>query len=293
MLTSWSLVSMLVLTAPQPQSGAASQQAQEPLPLVRLELADGQALRGVLEHETEEALHVRLANGALLTVARAGVLRLELDERAKVVHGEVRPGDPHRTRYLYSPSAFMLKQGEGYVSQKELFFTTVAVGVTDHVTIQAGSVLPAWFSTDGSGANFIGGLKVGGEVAESVAVAAGAQTFVVPGSAWGALGFVYGSLTLGSSDAHLTVSGGKAFSMSDGGSSLSPPLFTLSGAVRTSTHSALVTENWFLPSSGGPELISAFAVRAMNERLAGDVGLVFLGGVEVPIPWLGLALHWA
>ncbi|MBI3181870.1 MAG: hypothetical protein HYZ28_06975 [Myxococcales bacterium] len=86
--------------------------------------------------------------------------------------------DPTRTRYLYGPSAFMLKQGEVHFSQKELFFSSVGVGVSDHLSLQAESVLPALL-LGVDGLNAIVAVKGGLPVCDTLHLAAGAQALLL------------------------------------------------------------------------------------------------------------------
>ena len=85
--------------------------------------------------------------------------------------------DANRTRYLYSPSAFALRKGEGYLSQKQLFFTSVAYGLTDEFTILGGAAL-LWAMDEGF--NIILGGKYAIELTERWRLAVGAETLLAP-----------------------------------------------------------------------------------------------------------------
>jgi hypothetical protein len=243
-------------------------------------LRDGQQLRGRLLAFDEAGITLELEGGALLHVPAASLERIE---RASAARTEVDPArlslDPGRTRYLYSPSAFMLRGGEGYVSQTELLLTSFAWGVSDHLTVGLGSALPFLFAS--GGANFVGAVKVGGSVGEHLHLAAGAQALWLPGldaSVGG--GFLFGTATVGTPDAHLSLSAGPPFGPGGAGDLF----FTLSGAVRVSERVALVSENWLFPGADGTVLSGA--VRLTGSRLGVDAGLVFLEGASVPLPWL-------
>ena len=111
-----------------------------------------------------------------MTLERSIILSVSKDQKDRInEYGEIYHGDPNRTRYLYGPSAFLLKKGEAYVSQKELFFTSAAYGISDNVSMLVGSVLPILFTDDGF--NLITALKVGGPVyADKLHLATGFET---------------------------------------------------------------------------------------------------------------------
>ncbi len=230
------------------------------------------------------------------------VRSVEAIEGAQVTErGEVRFPDPNRTRYFYTPSGMMLKAGEGYFSQKELVFSSVAYGITDNLSIVGGAVIPAWFAGT-SGLNVIAGLKFGGTVIEDrLHLAIGAETLVLPAVVQGVTaggGLLFGTATFGNRDAHFSIAAGKPFFFSSGGTGAGDFIVTVSGNLRVAKSVALVTENWFMPSAGTTTVILAPGVRIMGEKIAVDIGGVWLlvNGSSVtagiPIPWLDFTYNF-
>lgn len=264
--------------------GGATEGAQEPV-LERFELRDGQRFVGTVESEGSTIV-VRTPGGA-----RIEFLAAELETReplsARVRGGKLYVSDPNASRYLYGPSAFMLKQGQGYFAQKELLFSSIAYGVTDWLTLQTGGVIPAWFVEDGF--NLIGALKLGTSITDFVHVAAGVQSFFLP-TEEAAAGLAFASLTLGVRDGNVTVSGGLPFSYRDGSRITGDALLTLSASMRISPSMALVTENWLI--LGQDFVVGSVAGRFFGDRLATDVGVIVVSDVEFPIPWLGFAYNF-
>jgi hypothetical protein len=201
---------------------------------------------------------------------------------------------PGRSRYLLGHSGMMLRRGEGSVSQKELFYTVASVGVTDHVTVTLGSVLPGLLQGR-QGLNLVGGVKVGGSLSERLHLAAGVEMAVLPFMATG-FGLAYGSLTYGTPDAHVTVGGG-----------VTPLFYTnqfipagmtlgnVSGQLRMTQHLAAVTEHWvFLspsPFADRVPMINMLALRILGQRWSVDVGAARLPG-SLFLPWADLSWHW-
>lgn len=263
--------------------------------LSRITLKDGQQLHGVVVHRDTQTVVVELAAGGRMELPAHLVKSVEDERNAQVRdNGEVWFQDPNRTRYLYAPSAMMLRQGEGYVSQKELFFSSVSYGLTDNVTLQAGAILPLWLAGE-NGFNVIGGVKIGGSLTDRLHLAGGAQALVVP--TYGAMGFLFGTATYGTPDAHLSLAVGAPFTLVQGSSSIaSQVITTLSGNVRMSQRLALVTENWLMPAyiSSNSELpmLNSLALRIFGQQWAVDIGAVRVPGAPFPIPWLDFAYNF-
>lgn len=276
-------------TPPPPAAAPAAAPAPSPAaPVPALVfLKDGQQLRGKLVSQDATGATLELEGGARVVVPAASIARIEL---AKAGQTEVRSKDPNRTRYLYSPSGFMLKKGEGYVSQTELIVTSVAYGLTDWLTVGVGSSIPFLFVDEGI--NLIGTVKLGFDVGEYVHLVAGAQSLWLPTlDAGTTAGVAFGTVTLGTPDLHLGVSAGPVFVAGDEANEVGDILVSISGNVRVSERIALVSENWFLPQSDNAYALSG-AVRFIGQRLAVDAGLIFVEGAEIPIPWLDFTFNF-
>jgi hypothetical protein len=209
--------------------------------------------------------------------------------------------DRNRTRYLIAPGAMMLRQGEGFLSQQQLLFTSVSYGLTDNITLQAGSVLPAWLLGP-LGFNGLGGVKVGGRVAEGLHLAAGAHVFFLPGvNGSKPVGLVLGTATYGTPDAHLSVSVGKPLTPNRDDRLFNPQLLTaLNGNVRVGRRLALVSENWLVPTLFGYSddafsklpMVNSLALRIFEDNWAVTVGGIYAPGLPFPVPWLDYTHHF-
>ncbi|MEC9465535.1 MAG: hypothetical protein VX834_07110 [Myxococcota bacterium] len=305
-------LALLVLCAAPVSVGAQTETTGEPAaidaPIERVTLKNGQIFRGRILERTDTTLRLDLLGAGEMTLLLSKVESVEIDETVELTEdGHLYKRDPNRTRYLYSPSAMQLKKGEGYFSQKELFFSSVAYGLTDHISVLVGSIIPMLIATDGS-LNFITAVKVGDTIEEDkLHVAAGFEAFSFEndGELWSA-GFLFGSATLGSDRSHVTLSAGKPFSFDADSRDLGPAIVTVSGNVRASSSLSFITENWFLApdpaeydddgnlSSSSREFLffNSIAARIMGEHLAVDVGMIFTKDVGVPIPWLDFTYNW-
>jgi hypothetical protein len=203
-------------------------------------------------------------------------------------------GDPARTRYFYAPSAFMLHRGEIVFAQRELVFSEMSAGITDHFSLMAGAAIPLEFINNGTGVNFDGGFKVGGDATDWLHLAGGAEALVLPSI--GTIGLGFGSITFGRESTQLTVSGGVPFALSGNQGTLGDVLIVASGTVRVSEHFALLSENWIFPTgevSGSLPFLISGGVRFMSTNLAADVGLFYAQGSPVPLPWVNFTYRWS
>lgn len=275
--------------APAPPAAAAPAEARPRGPLATVRLRSGQVLSGRIVSRDERELVLESEDGVRSVVPAASVV--EVREAAAGATRAPWDLDPNRTRYLYSPSGFMLPRGEGYVSQTELLLTTVAYGVTDWLTVGAGGVVPFWFASGGF--NLTGLVKVGGGLTDWLHVAGTAQAFWAPSADEAtAAGLGFATVTVGRPDLHLGVSAGAPFVVGDEANDMGDAAFSVSGVARLSSRVALVTENWFFPSSDDDVMVNGVAVRFIGSRLAVDAGLVFATGLDIPVPWLDFTWNY-
>lgn len=259
-------------------------------------LSDGQHLTGRVVESTPEHVALLLEDGALIVLPTSAVRGVEAFE-ARAVVGAWGP-DSNVSRYLYSPAAFSLGQGHGYLAQRAIAISSAGVGLFDFLDIEAGTVLPMLFSKDRIG---VAGLKLAAPVADVLHVGAGAQAFLLPDDI--AAGFVFGNVTFGTADAHATLAGGGAFEFTAG--DFAADVVTLSGNLRLGSGVALISENWFIYFHdrdgpwGGPFFAApAAGVRLFGSEFAVDLALVGIvtGDHDVPflpLPWLSFAWNWS
>ncbi|HEX6627670.1 MAG TPA: hypothetical protein VF105_06940 [Gemmatimonadaceae bacterium] len=179
--------------------------------------------------------------------------------------------NPNATRLFFAPTGQMLKQGEGYISDYEVFFPGVAYGLTDNITIGGGvSLLPAAVDEQA----YYVTPKIGFSVTDKVHLATG-MLFV--GAQGGTGGIYYGVGTFGDGDGSVTIGGGYGFA---GGKIESKPVGMIGGELRVANRIGFVTENYLLPVSENNFLYS-FGIRFMGEKLTTDLALFNVSGSGV------------
>lgn len=204
--------------------------------------------------------------------------------------------DPNRSRYLYAPSGFMLTEGEGTFSQKEVLFSTIAYGVTDNLTIEAGALTPAYLG-GAYGLHAMFGVRLGVQVHPKVVIHGGAQLLAFPANFQGSVGVAHAGVTYGSVDGHVTFTLAKPFTFNP--YPFSDIVVALSGSRRLSNRWAIVTENWLVTTPySGPQVFDAVAFRWMwSKSVTLDVGaIIYNFGFSpiglLPIPWVDLTVRW-
>ncbi|HEU4385336.1 MAG TPA: hypothetical protein VFR85_17760 [Anaeromyxobacteraceae bacterium] len=281
--------------APQPAAPQAAQpQAQRTF--VKVVMKSGQEYEGWVVSQTADTLVLDLSGGGQMTMPMSSVA--SITERKDVTvraGGEVWPEDRNRTRYLMAPSAFMLRAGEGYFSQKELLFSEVGYGVTDWLTLSIGGAIPLWFVSDGF--NLIGGLKVGVGLGEILHVSAGGSIWWIPGADPAVtFGLVTGTVTIGTPNLHLSLAASFPYTLQSGAEDVGDMILIVAGNWRLSRTLALVTENWIFMNSTAWDvttpMINSLVLRIFGDRIAVDLGLLVVPETSFPPPWLAFTYNF-
>jgi hypothetical protein len=206
----------------------------------------------------------------------------------ELIEGEISDGefvryDPNRTRLLFGPTARTLKQGKGYFSTYEIFFPSIAYGMTDFITLSGGFSLVPGVSEQviylGTKARFI----------ESEVVTLGGG-FIYAHVEDSDFATAYGVVSIGSQRAALTV--GLGWGFIDWEFSGTPALM-IGGEVQLSNSIKLVTENWLPPNTDFA--IISLGIRFFGDNIAADIGLVTytdVGDGFPFLPWLGFVYNF-
>jgi hypothetical protein len=198
--------------------------------------------------------------------------------------------NPNLTRLYFSPTARMLKAGQGYFCDYYLFFPGIAYGMSDNITIGAGmSLFPG---VDLSKQLYYFSPKIGLSATRNSSFSIGALIFALPEieDEHHSLGVVIGSGTFGNPDASLSLGLGYGF-VDD--KFADKPMITLGGEIRFARRASFVSENWILP---GTDRVPAFyGMRFFGEGISVDLALISLiggGGVFPGIPWVDFVFNF-
>jgi hypothetical protein len=247
---------------------------------------------------TDSTVEVRLRDGSVLygriversdskvVIVTSGGVRLELDpiQVASIRNvsnrgrdGRYWPPDPNASRLFFTATARPLAKGEGYLATYFVFFPMVGYGITDRITLAAGTpIIPGalgqvWYLAP----------KISLLNREKLSVAVGALGLWAPfevdiGSS---VGIAYAAGTYGSRNHAVTFGAGWGYIAEEGTADFaSRPVFMLGGETRRAASLKLITENWFTVDGGRVEGLSSFGVRFIGERLSTDLGIIKLIG---------------
>jgi hypothetical protein len=242
--------------------------------LREIRLADGSVLFARVESVEGDRVTLVTQAGVRLQVDRAQI-RSVRRARGEVRDGEVWRDDPTGTRLFFAPTGRNLSAGEAYFGVYELFFPFATYGVTDRITVAAGTpIIPGAF---GQVAYFAPKLAI--IQSERLNVAAGVFAGFFEGET---AGIIYGVGTWGGRDNAVTAGAGFGF----GGGDLSDqPILMIGGETRTGRQLKLITENYIVPGEDG--VLLSGGMRFFGERLSADVGIgamVSSGGTDGPLP---------
>ena len=244
-----------------------------------LELRSGERLVGRIVEIREQEIDFQAGLGKV-TVEIARIKTIRTLPASAMKNGDFWFPNPNNTRLYLSPTARMLKQGEGYFQNIWLFFNGVAVGITDNITIGGGMSV---FPTDDFLSDNIFYLtpKIGVHAGSNVDLAVGALYIFLPfddgfddGS--NSAGIIYGVATLGDDNHNLT--GGLGYGFANGDLADSPILM-LGGEYRLGKRISFVSENWIIPD--GEAALISYGLRIFGEKLSVD--LSFLNASSDPI----------
>jgi hypothetical protein len=260
------LVALLVTAACLPSPVAAQFAEAEQDTVYRITLVDGSTLFGRIVESSEARIVVRTQAGARVEIERSQIRDMR-PASGRVVNGQIWQEDANDTRLFFAPTGRAVGHGKGYIGLYELFFSFVAVGVGDHVTLAGGTpIVPGAI-----GEAFYLAPKITFINAARFHLAAGALSFFLTDAVdEGSVGVAYGVATWGSSDNAVTVGAGWGFALTSDGSAIADePVLMVGFEKRTSRGLKLISENYY---ASGVALLSG-GVRFLGERFSADIGL--------------------
>jgi hypothetical protein len=222
-----------------------------------------------------------------LTIPIQTIKRIKDVPESSIREGQYWYPNPNATRLYFGPTARMLKKGEGYFADYELFFPALTVGVTDRITIGGGmSIFPG---VSPNKQLFYLTPKVGLKSYNNLQFAAGALVIKVPDESR-LVGILYSLGTFGTPDGSVSVGLGYGFF---GSHAADKPMVMVGGEKRLTRRVAVVSENWIIPGADHP--VVAYGIRLMGEGLSFDIAFLNTLGHDAifpGIPYVDLAFKF-
>lgn len=245
----------------------------------------------VLEDGTRAYGRIERIEGPRVVFRTTAGILIEADitqiQAVRTVAGRVAGGsfyaeDPNPTRLFFGPTGRSLQQGRGYVAVYEIMLPFVQVGLTDRISVGAGT--PILFGGESEHPFWIT-PKVQVLSRPNTQAAVGVMHFINVGD--GNLGIAYGAVTQGSTDTAVTVGAGYAYTRTSGevdGAAVG----MVGGEHRVSRRIKLITENYIFNGGG----LASVGVRFLGEHLAADLGLVVPLGADEAIAFPMVNFLW-
>jgi hypothetical protein len=231
----------------------------------QVELQNETILIGIFEAYSSDNLLVFTSDGSKFEIDKKQIKSLKPLDSSQMKEGKFWYQNPHATRYFFGPSAFNLKEEEGYFQSIYGLVNSINYGITDHFTVGLGTELITLFNGPPTAiiTPKFGGYKLMDKTY------GGFGTLMIVNSEAGLSGIGYGIITRGSLDHNFTIGTGWAFSTRE--YFQSKPIFTFSGMTRFRKNMAFVSENWLIPVDKY-ELIFSYGLRFFGEKMSLDLG---------------------
>lgn len=193
-----------------------------------------------------------------------------------------RARNTYGSHYFLQFTAIPLKKHDGFYKNTMVSLSTVAYGLTDHLSVGGSLDLVTLIRSREGGPVYTARMQLSGSVSEIVHIGAYASyvnaripvgvevpqgTEVPPGFA-----MAMAMLTVGSKNNQITLSGGWTHNGQDAGRG---PVLSVGGAVRVFTNVMLVTEHWLFSDPDKSYKAHSFGARILGDDLAIDIGLAY------------------
>lgn len=271
---------------------------------IHIETNDGNDFMGTLIFMDSVLVRIKTEKLGELSIKKIDIKVIESIQEIQVHGGAYWYENPNAGRYLFAPSAYNLKEGEGYYQNIWVFMNQVSYGFTDHFTCGLGIVPLFLFGRESAQYSpmWVTPKFLFGNGERKFNFSVGAIAFFVPfggDETRGTAGILYGLGTYGNRNNNLSIGLGWGFARSQGdGLWGKRPTINISGMYRLSKSSYLVTENWFTAFGEG-DFVSNVNVISGAYRYAGKHASIDLGLFSpisnenegfFALPWLGVTL---
>ena len=262
-------------------------------PLIHIRLKNGNTFIGKQISESGTIIIMQSEGIGEITIQKSNLKSYKKIDPAEIKFGDYWFENPNASRYLFAPSGYSLKAGEGYYQNFMLFYNSIGYGFTDQFTMGFG-VIPFTF---GDELFATVQAKYSFPIIENK-LNAGAG-FLYSSGFGDKLGIGYGVLTYGSKDNNITV--GAGYGWTDGNVA-NRPIITINGMTRLGKKFGLVTENWLIPRENYScnydaatqrctsnkrsykyDLVYGLSLRYIGENITLDFGVVPIDGYAIPL----------
>jgi len=275
----------------------------------RVTTNDGKQFSGTIVRQDADKITLKTESLGEITIANSKIRECKLVEKQQFINGKYYFSNPHPTRYFFGPSAIPLNKGDGYYQNAYIIANGLQYGVSDHLSIGGGVVIPIFFYIT---------PKVGYKIGKNVYAGGGilVGSAFIPDVTFG-LAIGYGSMTFGNKENNFTINAGWGYYKEEDYNSTSgnydtqwsfspKPLFSFNGSVRLAERVSLITENWVIPyreyNYDTPDndytfrygSVLSLGLRIMGEKHAFDIAMAVpaIEDILFALPFVGYSFKF-
>ena len=108
------------------------------LALIKMKGESGTTYVGTIIERSDREITILTDANTKIQILLVNIQDIRAIPKSQIHNGEYWFPNPNETRYLYAPSAFNLKKGEGYYQNTYLFINTFNYGITDNFSMGIG-----------------------------------------------------------------------------------------------------------------------------------------------------------
>lgn len=276
-------------------------------------MQDGTILNGKIIEKRKTEIEFETNTLGKITIPINKIEEIKKVDASSFKSGKYWFPNPNATRYLFAPSAYNLGPGEGYYQNVYVLINSFNVGITKNISIGGGLEFLSTFVSLTEGdfqPIFFITSKIGFKVANKFNMAGGILYGSFPGLFGGersSAGIIFGLGTYGTTDHNITAGTGFGFI---NGEFSERPIITINGMTRVARKTALITENWIIPtkryeynyntgtssSSNTYTAIISYGIRFFGEKLSVDLALInnkdIAEFIIIGIPYIGFVVKF-
>ncbi len=251
---------------------------------------------GYIETEDSDSISIKTFNDEAHTLSKSDIF-ISYPFTGRIKNGKLQRSDPNSSFYIFSPSAFAIKNGKLFCRDFCLFFPSLNYGLANIASAQAGIF---WYpGMDYENTPYVGSLKITAFETKIFSLAAGATYInlpVIQKERILSTGFAFVTGTFGDRYNHASVSAGWGYiQKEDEWKQEDKPIFVAAANLRIFNFASFITENWFFPDDKIEDALLTTVIRFFGRQVAVDVGMTFspnsIKEKETPIPVINFTYH--
>ena len=258
-----------------------------------IEIQGGNEFTGQILSETKSTIEFRSKTFGIIQIKKITIRKKELISTEDIKKDGVWLDNQQEGRYLFGPSSYGLRAGEGYYQNTGVVVNQISYGFTDNFSMGVGGIPLLFFGGNESPFWITPKLSLFNEE-ETFAMSIGALVGNVLGADDGGFGVVYGTTTFGSRDKNATIGAGYGYA---GDQFADNPTLMFSGMARVGKTTYLLTENYWINAGNESLTFLSFGIRKVWKTASFDFGgfIPAASGIDRPyiFPWAGVSIPFS